>query len=81
MGGGAVRAYDLTMTTWSGNHFPRNFSERKLKMRQAQAEAKKEIEEYRAHRETKLRSVQPEVRRRRCQARRSRRPSDDASRY
>lgn len=31
-------------------------------MRQAQAEAKKEIDEYRALREAKLRSVQPEVR-------------------
>jgi hypothetical protein len=31
-------------------------------MRQAAAESKKEIEEYRAQREAKLRSVQPEVR-------------------
>jgi hypothetical protein len=32
-------------------------------MRQAQGDAKKEIEEYKAMREAKLRSVQPEVRR------------------
>jgi hypothetical protein len=37
-------------------------AERKLKLRQSQAEAKKEVEEYRAARESKLRSVQPEVR-------------------
>ena len=30
-------------------------------MRQAQTEARKEIEEYRAQREAKLRAVQPEV--------------------
>ncbi len=45
-------------------------------MRQAQAEAKKEIDEYRALREAKLRSVQPEVRGRasawRCERRRVR---------
>jgi hypothetical protein len=45
-------------------------------MRQAQAEAKKEIDEYRALREAKLRSVQPEVRGRasawRCERRRRR---------
>jgi hypothetical protein len=35
-------------------------------MRQAQAEAKREIDEYRALREAKLRSVQPEVRPRLC---------------
>lgn len=31
-------------------------------MRQAQAEAKKEIEEYKAMREAKLKTIQPEVR-------------------
>jgi hypothetical protein len=36
-------------------------AERKAKMRQAQQEAKKEIEEYKASREAKLRAVQPEV--------------------
>lgn len=35
--------------------------ERKLRMRQAQVEAKREIEEYRALRDSKLRSVQPEA--------------------
>ena len=41
---------------------PHRLAERKLKMRQAQSEARKEIDEYRASREAKLRSVQPEVR-------------------
>lgn len=35
--------------------------ERKLKMRSAQQDAKREIDEYRAMRDAKLRSVQPEV--------------------
>lgn len=52
-------------TTWPSNKISIQIdaAERKLKMRQAQAEAKKEIDEYRAMREAKLRSVQPEVRR------------------
>lgn len=37
-------------------------AERKAKMRTAQADAKKEIDEYRTLRDAKLRSVQPEVR-------------------
>lgn len=39
----------------------RVFAERKTKMRQAQADAKKDIDEYKSLREAKLRTVQPEV--------------------
>jgi len=35
--------------------------ERKTKIRTAQGEAKKEVEEYKAQRESKLRTVQPEA--------------------
>jgi hypothetical protein len=48
------------------DHFRRalqiSLAERKTRMRQAQAEAKREIDEYKAMREAKLRAVQPEVR-------------------
>lgn len=37
-------------------------AERKNKMKQAQLDAKKEIDEYRTMREMKLKAVQPEVR-------------------
>ena len=36
-------------------------AERKSKLRQAQGEAKREVDEYRAARDAKLRSVQPEA--------------------
>ena len=38
------------------------FAERKIKMKAAQADARREIDEYKQQRETKLRAVQPEVR-------------------